>query len=157
MKLKMTNARNSALRVNLRLWIPKQNSYVRTASIFDTGASKTIIDAGLVELLGITPKSAGDVATITTTGKISLQTCVLPKIMLGTREIRDVPVSIIKLPTELEVRCVLGMNVLREFMISIDSLSRSINLEIQPFSKEYFKENYSISLLSDSCESAEIR
>ena len=153
MILKMTNAHNSALRVNLNLWIPKQNMYVKMNTIFDTGASKTIIDIGLVELLGIIPKSSNDIPTITTIGKTSLQTCVLPKIMLGIQEINNIPVSITRLPVELETRCILGMNVLREFLITVDSLNRTITLSKQPLPQKFFRDDFSVSLLSDIADS----
>jgi len=146
--LKMTNAHSSALRINLQLWIPNENIYVKMASIFDTGASKTIIDTELAELLCI-EKSNTVAKTITATGLISLPTGKLQKIKIGTQEIHNVPISITKLPMELEVRCVLGMNVLREFLITVDSLNRVITLEKQPLPIKYQKDRYSISLLSD--------
>ena len=104
----------------------------------------------LIELLGLILQSSNDISTIITTGKVLLQICTLTKIMLDTQEINDIPDSITRLPIELEARCVLCRNVLREFLITVNSLNRTITLVKQPLPKKFFRDNFSVSLLSDS-------
>ena len=82
-------------------------------------------------------------------GAFHLDTGTLQKIKVGTYEIRDVPVSVANLPKELKAHCVLGMNVLREFLITIDSIDRTISLTHRPYPKKYRLENYSVSMLAD--------
>ena len=148
----MINSPNTSLKIKLRLWLPSRNEYAKMDAIFDTGASKTIIDAKLVPLLEINPEPPDGVSTITASGLVSLDTGHLPKIMLGTQEITHVPVSISSLPEELEVYCVLGMNVLREFLITVDSLNRVIILKKQPLPAKYQKDKYSISMLIEEVD-----
>ena len=47
MTVKIQSPRNCAHRVNLQLWIPSQKTFVVLHSVFDTGASKTIINCTL--------------------------------------------------------------------------------------------------------------
>ena len=46
----------------------------------------------------------------------------------------------------------LGMNVLREFLITIDSIDRTITLKHRPYPKRYHLENYSVSMLADATD-----
>ena len=150
MKIRMTNPRFGSLRVNTKLWIPEQNKYVKMRSIFDTGASKTIISSDAAKLLGITVNKPSGLQTITAADVVNLESSILPKISIGAYEINDVPVLIANLPPELESHCVLGMNVLREFLITIDSIDRTITLKHRPYPKRYHLENYSVSMLADT-------
>ena len=152
MKLKMLNRRNGALRIRLLLWIPSKSTYVSMYSIFDTGASKTIISTDLAKQLKIIADQSSDTTTVTATGSVSLDAGNLPKLKIGSREISNVPVSIADLPKELKTHCVLGMNVLREFLIGIDSIDRTISLAHRPYPKKYHLENYSVSMLADVTE-----
>ena len=149
MTLKMQSPRNGALRVDLQLWIPSQNAFVLLPSVFDTGACKTIISTDLAKQIKMAIEKSSDVKTVTAVGSVSLDTGNLTKLKIGTHEIKDVPVSIADLPKELKAHCVLGMNVLREFLITIDSIDRTISLEHRPLPKKFHQENYSVSMLAD--------
>jgi hypothetical protein len=48
------------------------------------------------------------------------------------------------LPKELKARCLLGMNVIREFKVLVDNRNRTVALTWKPLGKKHFKENYSI-------------
>jgi len=123
-------------------------------TVLDTGASITILDAELANILDIKPDKKLGLRTATAAGIITLSTGILPKIIIGNMAISDTPIAISNLPKELEVRCVLGMNVLREFLVEIDSLNKNITLTKQPLPKKFYKEGYSISMLNDGFDDA---
>ena len=152
MTLIMRSPRNGALRVNLQLWIPNQKTFVVLPSVFDTGASKTIISTKVAKHLTLDTSQSSSFSTVTAGGALHLYTGTLPKIKVGKMEISSVPVLIADLPPELESHCVLGMNVLREFLITINSIDRTITLTHRPYPKKYRLENYSVSMLADSSE-----
>ena len=152
MTLKMRSPRNGALRVNLQLWIPSQKTFVKLSSVFDTGASKTIISTDLAKQLNMAIEKSSDVKTVTAVGSVNLDAGNLSKLKIGTHEIKDVPVSITDLPKELKAHCVLGMNVLREFLITIDSIDRTITLKHRPYLIKYRLENYSVYMLADAAK-----
>ena len=152
MTLKMQNPRNGALRVNLQLWIPSEKTFVLLPTVFDTGACKTIISTEMAKLLKLDTSQPSSFSTVTAGGALHLNMGTLPKIKVGTLEINKVPVLIANLPAELESHCVLGMNVLREFLITIDSIDRTITLIHCPYPKRYHLENYSVSMLADATD-----
>ena len=152
MTLKLQSPRNGALRVNLQLWIPSEKTFVLLPSVFDTGACKTIISTKVAKHLMLDMSQSSSYSTVTAGGALHLNMGTLPKIKVGTLEINNVPVLIADLPPELESHCVLGMNVLREFLITIDSIGRTIPLTHRPYPKKYHQENYSVSMLADAAD-----
>ena len=147
MKVKLENKRKGVLRVIVNIWIPELSEYAKSVAIFDTGAYKTIIDERIARLLKLPIESKKSV-TITASDEIMTHNCTLPRISLGTKVIRNVPVTVMKLPEKLETRCILGMNVLQEFDITISNYNESITLIPKPLPLSCFVENYSISLTS---------
>ena len=150
MTLKLQSPRNGALWVNLQLWIPSEKTFVLLPSVFDTGACKTIISIEMAKLLKLDTSQPSGFSTVTAGGALHLNMGTLPKIKVGTLEINNVPVLIADLPPELESHFVLGMNVLREFLITIDSIDRTITLKHRPYPRKYRLENYSVSMLADA-------
>jgi hypothetical protein len=70
----------------------------------------------------------------------------LPHMLLGKTPIKDKPVNVMKLPKELNARCILGMNILQEYDIHISNFNNTIKLTSKPLPKKYFKEDYSVTL-----------
>ena len=152
MTLKMQNPRNGALIVDVQLWIPSQKVFALLPSVFDTGACKTIVSIKVAKLLMLDTSQSSSFTTVTAGGTLHLNMSTLPKIKMGVMEISDIPVLIADLPPELESHCVLGMNVLREFLITIDSISKTITLKHSPYPKQHYLENYSVSMLADAAK-----
>ena len=148
----MQNPRNGALRVDVQLWIPSQKVFALLPSVFDTGACKTIISIKVAKLLMLDTSQPSSFTTVTAGGALHLNMSAIPKIKIGAFEISNIPVLIADLPPELESHCVLGMNVLREFSIFIDSIDRTITLIHRPYPKKYHLENYSVSMLADAAK-----
>lgn len=117
--------------------------------IFDTGAYKTIIDEELATTLGMPITLNDGVSTVTATGISVTHSSVLPRMLLGKMPISNIPVNVMKLPKELNTRCILGMNVLQEFDINVSSFNKSVTLTSMPLPKKYFREDYSIALTID--------
>jgi len=151
MTIKLTNRRKGVLRIRIRLWVPSRQEYVKAAAIFDTGAYKTILDERLADLLQI-PLNANDSTTITASGAVTTQSGTLHKMFLGTKPISNIPVNVMKLPDELESYCILGMNVLREFDISISNYDGIVTLSPRPLPPKFYAEEYSITLASTEDE-----
>ena len=156
MKLRLENKRGSVLRVPVSIWIPQRKAYAASVVIFDTGAYKTIIDEGLATLLEIPVTLKDGVSTITATGISSTYSSVLPRMLLGKTPLKNIPVNVMKLPDELETRCILGMNILQEYDINISSFDKTVTLVPKPLPKKYFREDYSITLaIAESSDTTE--
>ena len=146
MNLRLENKRGSVLRVEIGIWIPKIQSFAKSIVIFDTGAYKTIVDEDLAALLELPVSLKNGISTVTATGITPTHSSVLPRMLLGKTPIIDIPVNIMKLPRELNARCILGMNVLQEYDIQISSFDKTVTLTSKPLPKKYFREDYSITL-----------
>ena len=146
MNLKLENKRGSVLRVEIGIWIPQIRGYAKSMVIFDTGAYKTIIDESLATLLSLPVALNEGIATVTATGISETYSSILPRMLLGKTPVKDVPVNVMKLPKELNARCILGMNILQEYNIYINNLDKIITLSSNPLPKKYFREDYSITL-----------
>jgi predicted aspartyl protease len=156
MTIKLRNKRRGVLRININLWVPSKQTYFTALAIFDTGAYKTIIDEALADVLQL-PLEQNTSPTVTAAGMVSTAGSTLPVMILGTRRLKDIPVNVMKLPDELETRCILGMNILQEFDISISNYDGVVTLTPKPLPKKFFVENYSITLTSvEDKESEEI-
>jgi hypothetical protein len=129
MKLRLENKRGSVLRINAGIWIPKLQIFANSVVIFDTGAYKTIIDEELATILEVPITLKDGVSTVTATGISATHSSVLPKMLLGKMPISNIPVNVMKLPKELNTRCILGMN------------GKTITLTPQPLPKKYFRED----------------
>ncbi len=149
MRIELRNKPNEILRIYVQFWIPRLQEYANAEAVFDTGAGRTILDKGLINLLQL-PLSKRKSTTVTASGTVDVYTSVLPQLYIGTEIISQIPVSVMNLPEELKVRCIIGMNVLQEFKITIDNLNRMIELSPNPLPKKYFKEDYSITLTSET-------
>ena len=148
MTIELTNNHKGVLRIAIKLWIPSKKAYVKTDAIFDTGAFKTILDEKLADLLNLPRNNDKNVVTMTAAGMVTTCSGNLPKLYLGTKLIHNIPVSIMNLPDELESYCILGMNVLQEFDISINNYDGIVTLIPKPLPIKYYMDNYSVTLAS---------
>ena len=147
MTVKLENKRNDLLRIKVSIWVPSRREYIKATAIFDTGAYKSILDERLADLLQIT-RNISTSTTVTASGAVTTQSGILPKMHLGTKLITDIPVNVMKLPDEIESYCILGMNVLREFDISISSYDGVVMLIQKPLPFKYRVKDYSVTLSS---------
>jgi hypothetical protein len=146
MNLRLENKPSSILRIEVGIWIPKIQRFVKSIVIFDTGAYKTIIDEGLATILELPVTLKDGISIVTATGISTTHCSILPCMLLGKTPIKDIPVNVMRLPKELKTRCILGMNVLQEFDIHINNFDKIITLTSKPLPKKYFKEDYSVTL-----------
>jgi len=156
MNLKLENKNNSVLRIEVGIWIPKIQSFAKSIVIFDTGAYKTIVDEELAALLELPVAIKKRVSIVTATGVFATRSSVLPRMLLGKATIQNIPVNVMKLPEELETRCILGMNVLQEYEINISSFDKTVKLIHRPLPNEYFRADYSINLTADEDDGVSI-
>ena len=146
MKLKLHNKFGSVLRISIKVWIPSKNAYAIAPAIFDTGAYKTIIDEPLADALNLTVTKKVDSSIVTATGIAETRISTLPRIQMGDDTIRDIPVNVMNLPEELSTRCIIGMNILQEYEITIDNIGKFILLTPKPIPKKYYRQDYSLTL-----------
>jgi hypothetical protein len=154
-KIKLQNNLSDALQIELKVWVPKMSDYAIMECIFDTGASKTVIDTKLAELLGIQTIPAPD--TLTAAGRVKTERGIVERIQIGERTISKVPVNIMPLPKELKARCLLGMNVLREYKVLINNRNKVISLTWNPLDKKHFKGDYSITAAISEAEETDYK
>jgi clan AA aspartic protease (TIGR02281 family) len=141
-KIVLQNKHTDSAQIELKVWVPQMSDYAVMKCLFDTGASKTVIDTKLAALLGVSTSPAPD--TLTAAGRVKTERGVVEKIRIGDRTISKVPVNIMPLPKELKAHCLLGMNVIREFEVLMDNYNKLITLTWKPLDKKYFIENYSV-------------
>jgi len=147
MTIKLRNKRNDVLRIRINLWEPNRKEYIKAMAIFDTGACKTIVDERLADLLQI-PRNPNSSTTVTASGTVTTQSGTLSKMILGTKRIEDIPVNVMKLPDEIEAYFILGMNVLREFDVSVSNYDGIVTLTSRPLPEKYHVAGYSVTLVS---------
>jgi clan AA aspartic protease (TIGR02281 family) len=150
MTISLKNKRNGILRIDVKLWMPHIRDYAKAEAIFDTGAAKTIIDEKLARLLQLELRKDSVTTTVTASGTIKAYMVNLPELCIGTAVVTDIPVSVMSLPKELMVRCIIGMNVLQEFDIAISNYNQKVSLFPNPLPKRFFTDNYSVTLASDT-------
>ena len=146
MRIKLDNKFGSVLRVKVKIWIPGQNVYATAAAIFDTGAYKTIIDKELANMLDMPIIQKDNTSTVTAIGAVPTQSSTLPQMMFGTATLKNVPVNVMPLPEQLDARCIIGMNILQEYEIHINHVSKVVTLVQNPIPRKYFRPDYSITL-----------
>lgn len=107
--------------------------------IFDTGAESTVIDTGLAKTLRLKP--AGKIVTTGGAGtaqalrfkSVSLS---LPNVEIDDLTIYALPINSFSSPLGKRISGVIGYDIIKEFVVEIDYVSRKINL-YQPASYQY--------------------
>ena len=112
----------SSVQVELGLWKLDKKGYTRCDMIFDTGAYMTSIDTAIAKRLGL-DLSSGIRCTVTGVGRsnIPVNRMVIPKCRLGMDfDLGPVLVDVLDFPNDMPVQAVLGLNVIKEFICTID-------------------------------------
>ena len=112
----------SSVQVELGLWKLDKNDYAKCDMIFDTGAYMTSIDTTIAKRLGLNLAS-GLKGTVTGVGRSSIPVIrvIIPKCRLGKDfELGPVLVDVLDFPDDMPVQAVLGLNIIKEFVCTID-------------------------------------
>jgi predicted aspartyl protease len=82
-------------------------------AVFDTGAGKTVISENLANYLGLNNLPAIDKPTLSTaSGSIKAKVVLAPVIRLFGQEFRNIEVAIVKLPSNIMVSGLIGINLM---------------------------------------------
>jgi len=112
----------SSVQVTVGLWKHDKNGYSPCPMVFDTGAYMTSIDTSIAKRLGI-KLSDGEDTTVAGvgSGSIPAKRIILPGLRLGDNfELEPVLVNVFDFPEEVVTPALLGLNIIREFKITID-------------------------------------
>jgi len=112
----------SSVQVELGLWKLDKKDYSKCDMIFDTGAYMTSIDTTIAKRLGLN-LSSGIKTTVTGVGRSSIPVTrvVIPKCRLGKDfELGPILVDVLDFPDDMPVQAVLGLNIIKEFICTID-------------------------------------
>lgn len=128
-----------ALSGNLVLLPVRVNDSQPLWFIFDTGADSTVIDAGLVKELRLTPAgkitgsgSGGDAEAVVLK-ELSFK---LPNVEASHRTVAALPLDFLSAPLGRKISGILGNDITKEFVVEIDYAARTINL-YEPQSYRY--------------------
>ena len=106
--------------VNINLWSRRENKFIETYAIFDTGAHITHTDMIVLENLGYNLEDAGT-GYISTVGSSSMQinNTVIDNIKIGDFETGAVFVNFSEL-SDINAPIIIGLNIIKEFNITLD-------------------------------------
>ena len=106
--------------VEIHLWNRKKNIFREITAVFDTGANITHIDTGVLKRLGYDVSNA-DKSYVSTIGSRNMQinNTVIENIKLGDVELGAAAVNFSDM-SAANSSVVLGMNILKEFYITLD-------------------------------------
>ena len=118
----------SAIQITVGLWKQDKNDYSECDMIFDTGAYMTSIDTSIAKRLGIKLFDVEDsIITGVGSGSIPAKHVILPGFRLGNYfELGPVLVNVFDFPVEMATPALLGLNIIKEFKISIDFTDKRI-------------------------------
>ena len=112
----------SSVQIELGLWKLDKKDYSKCDMIFDTGAYMTTIDTSIAKRLGLN-LSSGIRGTVTGAGRSSIPVTrvIVPKCRLGIDfELGPILVDVLDFPDAMPVRAILGLNIIKEFICTID-------------------------------------
>jgi len=112
--------------IDIELWSRKEQKFIKTDAVFDTGAHTTHIDTNALEELGYDLENAQK-SYISTVGSRNIQVnnTVIDNIKIGGLELGAVLVNFSELADINAPAIILGMNVIKEFNSTFD-FKRSI-------------------------------
>lgn len=102
--------------------------------LVDTGSAVTAITAGTADRLGLDPTTFTGRQVLFTAGgmSITVPTARMPRLRLGTAELRDVEVALMDLPPGVIVDGLLGVNVLDHVRATFDFRHAVLVLRAEP-------------------------
>ena len=111
---------SGGLWITPRIWNSNLNKLSKCMMLLDTGASMTTIDVSVANRAGISTIGAEPITVRGADSRISGHLATVKEIWLGDLNLGAVAVHVIRFSPESEVQAVLGMNVLKEFRVTID-------------------------------------
>jgi len=97
--------------------------------LFDTGATMTTIDMSIANRAGISIEGAEPITVRGADSRISGHLVIVKELWLGDLNLGAVAVHVIHFSPESEVQAVLGMNIIKEFKVTIDLLLKTANYD----------------------------
>jgi len=109
--------------------------------LFDTGASMTTIDVSIANRSGISLRDAKPIAVHGVGGTVNGHLATINEFWVGDLNIGAVAAYVLPFDKNSEVQAVLGMNVIKEFKVTIDLLQRDADSEGTIFMEPTFDTN----------------
>ena len=110
----------SSLSIRPEIWNQNLNRFSECEMIFDTGATMTTIDKSVALRAGYSLRTAEVFKVHTAGGEIEVRRIIAPNIKLGGFELGAVAIDVTDFPKEGNTTAVLGLNVIRNFVTTID-------------------------------------
>ncbi len=101
----------------------------RANLLFDTGASYTVITPRVAEEIGFTLSELTTTTLYTASGAEKVYELILPSVSMDGEKVENVEARCMKLPAELKIDGLLGLNFLRHFNVAIHFADGVVELE----------------------------
>ena len=125
-QLVMSISANS-IEVKTEIWRINTGKFVKCYMIFDTGAAMTTIDTDIAIRSGYDLKNAKEVFVNGIGGSnIKAKQIVMPNLKLDDVELGPIVVDVVNFPENSNASAVLGVNVIKEFKVTMDFQDKSI-------------------------------
>lgn len=106
---------------------------VEVSMLFDTGASFTSVDEATLRALGVrVPRDAPEVVVRTAGGERTTKLVLLDRVWLGGFAVEGVTVGVCDACAHGDEVGLLGLNVSRRFLVTVDQEARELRLEPRP-------------------------
>jgi predicted aspartyl protease len=116
--------------VEIEVWSKKENQFIETDALFDTGAHTTHIDTNALKRLGYDIDNA-EKGYISTVGSrnIEINNMAIDNIKIGDLELGAVLINFSELSDINSPAIILGMNIIKEFNINLDFKNNIMTLK----------------------------
>jgi len=117
------------LKVNIE-FLGRKNLRYATEAVIDTGSSVTIIPSEIADYLGLEKdRLMPKMKLITGSGQIEVSRMIMPRLKIADIPLTNTPVGIHELPDPIEVKVLIGMNVIEQLKIIIDGKNREFEIK----------------------------
>jgi len=120
---------SGGLWITPRIWNNSLEKLSKCMMLFDTGATMTTIDISIANRAGISIKGSEPITVHGADNRISGHLVIVKELWLGNLNLGAVAVHVIQFNPESEVQAVLGMNIIKEFKVTIDLLMKTADYD----------------------------
>ncbi len=117
------------LKVNIE-FLGRKNLRYATETVIDTGSSVTIIPSEIADYLGLEKdRLMPKMKLITGSGQIEVTRMIAPRLKIADITLTNIPVGIHELPDPIEVKVLIGMNVIEQLKMIIDGKNKEFEIK----------------------------
>ncbi len=121
---------DSKLKVNITFIGSNQMEY-ETEALIDTGASITIIPPEISDLLELEEdKEMAKMKLVTASGLIEVSRKFVKEVRINNKIFKNVSVAIHQLPDPIEIKVLIGMNLIERMKLVIDGKNKEFDIEV---------------------------